>query len=243
MKIYSFLSGKFFNSMLAGAALLGATAFNELDAAPINTKAPVTTMRAMDGWNGGTNAQTAVPFESYRDSLTIPFIMRFEGKIVDSEGNHVVYDDDVDRRVKRRWDGKGGKAGIQAFIKSCKGKPTIGYGETSIAIVSKGKISDSEARVLIQKRVNYINNKLNRQFKFYRFMNPNAKSALISFSYNLGSNFIMNKTVKMKDALSKCEWDRVCAEMADCNKSKGREVAGLTARRQAEMDLFKTPWE
>jgi hypothetical protein len=33
--------------------------------------------------------------------------MQYEGAIKDSNGNHVLYDDDVNTTVKRRWDGKG----------------------------------------------------------------------------------------------------------------------------------------
>jgi hypothetical protein len=54
-------------------------------------------------------------------SLTLPFIMKYEGAIKDSNGNHILYDDNVKvpTHKKRRWNGKGGQAGIKAFIKSC----------------------------------------------------------------------------------------------------------------------------
>jgi hypothetical protein len=39
----------------------------------------------------------------------MPFILSWEGKIVDNNGNHVLYDDDVHvgLKEKRRWNGKG----------------------------------------------------------------------------------------------------------------------------------------
>jgi hypothetical protein len=68
---------------------------------------------------------------------------------------HVLYDDDVNvpTHKKRRWNGKGGQAGIDAFIKSCKGKPTIGYGTTDKNIVRMGKISDSDAKQHVLNRI------------------------------------------------------------------------------------------
>ena len=78
----------------------------------------------------------------------------FEGSVKDSKGNHVVYDD-ADN--KHRWNGK---QDINEFIKSCRGKATIGYGETASSIVKKGKISDSEANQLLQKQIVSLNNKL-----------------------------------------------------------------------------------
>jgi GH24 family phage-related lysozyme (muramidase) len=43
-----------------------------------------------------------------------------------------------------------------------------------------------------------LNNKLNKRFKIYSKLNPNQKTALISFSYNLGADFIDLETKKLK---------------------------------------------
>ena len=43
------------------------------------------------------------------NDITMPFILSWEGKIVDNNGDHVLYDDDVHvgLKEKRRWNGKG----------------------------------------------------------------------------------------------------------------------------------------
>jgi hypothetical protein len=39
----------------------------------------------------------------------MPFILSWEGKIMDNNGDHVLYDDDVNVNLKnkKRWNGKG----------------------------------------------------------------------------------------------------------------------------------------
>lgn len=249
------MNGKFLNSLLAGAALAGATAFSDLEAAPVkqNTKITSTvkannTLKANDGWN--------VPLSDFMDEA-ISFIKKWEGKVVDNAGNHVLYDDDTSKTVKPRWDGKGGKKGIERFIKSCKGKPTIGYGETDPRRVRLGKISDEQATSWLSNRIVSIYNKLTDQFTIngstrlsnypgkagmFTLLSPNQKIALISFHYNLGSGFMKYKTQKMRTAFQAGDWDNVRYEMRDCINSNGKPVEGLRNRRKAEMELWNTPW-
>jgi GH24 family phage-related lysozyme (muramidase) len=182
--------------------------------------------------------------DTWISSITVPFIISWEGKVTDNNGNHVLYDDDVTKIKKRRWNGKGGQAGIDAFIKSCIGKPTIGYGETNLNIVRKGIISDSTAKDLLKQRIIALDKFLSKKYQYYNNMNKNQRSALISFSYNLGKYFIENKANLMRDHLNAGRFDGVCYEMRDCDnvtqKGKLIKVPGLTRRRQAEMRLFRT---
>lgn len=147
----------------------------------------------------------------------INFIIHWEGSVKDSEGNHILYDDDVTVVKKRKWDGKGGIEGIKRFIKSCKGKPTIGYGETSKDIIIKGKLTDSEAKSLLLRKIISINNYLVDNFDYFGNLNNNQKIALISFSYNLGKDFIKYKTKKLKYYLENGKFDKISHEMLDCN--------------------------
>lgn len=130
------------------------------------------------------------------------------------------------------------------LLKIVNGKPTIGYGITDTSIVRKGKISDSEANQLLLRRIAKLNNYLNNTFTIYKDLKPEQKTALISFSYNLGQYFIINKTKKMRAFLFEGDLPNACAEMADCDNvtqnGKLHKVAGLTRRRQAEMKLFNS---
>ena len=83
-------------------------------------------------------------------NLAINTIKQFEGSIKDDDGNHIAYDD---AKNKNRWNGI---VNINSFIKSCKGRPTIGYGETDINIVKFGKISDSMAERLLRNKIRNI---------------------------------------------------------------------------------------
>lgn len=76
-------------------------------------------------------------------------------------------------------------------------------------------------------------------------MNANQKTALISFSYNLGKHFIETGTKKMKKYLKTGKIFEAADEMRNCDnvKQNGKlyKVKGLTKRRIAEINLFKTP--
>ena len=228
------VENKFLNSLLAGAALTAGTMFNGMN--DVEAKPPVKHEQRINKSYG----------TGWINNITLPFIKTWEGSIRDKNGKHVVYDDNVKDKVKRRWDGKGGQAGIDAFIKSCVGKPTIGYGETDPKIVKLGKIDDSTAEHLLLKKIIKLNNYLNKEYKYFAHMNPNQKTALISFSYNLGKDFIEIGTVKLKAHLKAGRLNQMCEEMRDCDNVKQNgeliKVPGLTRRRLSEMKLFKTPY-
>lgn len=167
-------------------------------------------------------------------NLAIDKIKQFEGAIKDANGNLIAYDD---ANNKRHWNGV---ENINSFIKSCKGRPTIGYGETDSDIVKLGKISNSTAERLLKNKIKKIDGFLVRKFKkAYLGLNINQKVALISFYYNLGVNF---KAPKMERALRAGNIRKAAYEMLDCDNitvnGKLVKVDGLTKRRQAEHDMM-----
>ena len=83
-------------------------------------------------------------------NLAIDKIKQFEGAIKDANGNLIAYDD---ANNKRHWNGV---ENINSFIKSCKGRPTIGYGETDSDIVKLGKISNSTEERLLKNKIRKI---------------------------------------------------------------------------------------
>lgn len=161
-------------------------------------------------------------------------IKNFEGSVKDSSGNHIVYDD---AQPKKRWNNK---QNILDFISSCKGKATIGYGETDKNIVKKGKISEAEAISLLQKRIIKLNKQLFQKFgRAYSKLNIVQKSVLISFYYNLGIYF---KAPKMEANLRAGKLKEAAKEFLDCDNTTVKGVKqkspGLTKRRKIEHDLF-----
>ena len=131
------------------------------------------------------------------------------------------------------------------------GKPTIGYGETSSKYIKMGKIDDATAKRLLYNNLRTINTHLLQMYPIYSEMNPNQKTALLSFTYNLGTEFIELETKKMYQHMLNGNLDGICYEMRDCDNTtvknnRGETVKvkcpGLTRRRQAEMKLFKTAY-
>lgn len=128
---------------------------------------------------------STVQSKKYITEIAMPFIKKFEGTIKDKDGFHVLYDDVATAVNKNYWNGKGGNSGIKQFIDSCKGQPTIGYGETNTAALMKGKISDAEADRFLLETLTSLDNYLTKKYKYYSSMNENQRSALLSFTYNL----------------------------------------------------------
>lgn len=207
-----------------GSAIAAGTLAATAAIAPMNAEAaPVKDDHQVE-------TQTATQFINYATQL----IKQFEGSVKDSKGNYIVYDD---ADSKHRWDGK---QDINKFIKSCRGKATIGYGETASNIVKKGRISEAEANQLLQKNIISLNNKLANKFgKAYSDLNIVQKSVLISFYYNLGINF---KAPKMEANLRAGKLKEAAKEFLDCDNTTvdgvKKKLPGLTKRRQIEYKLF-----
>ncbi|MEI7195046.1 lysozyme [Pectobacterium versatile] len=64
----------------------------------------------------------------------------------------------------------------------------------------------------------------------------NQFDALVSFTYNLGSRSLSTSTLLKK--LNAGDYAGAAAEFARWNKAGGKELAGLTRRREAESSLF-----
>ncbi|MCD7820862.1 MAG: glycoside hydrolase family protein [Clostridiales bacterium] len=116
---------------------------------------------------------------------------------------------------------------------------TIGYGHTGKVdgkSISKGMtITQSKANSLLESDVakfwGYANN--TSYVPLAKSMNENQRSALTSFAFNCGQSNL--KTL--------CK-DRTIAEIGEAlllyNKAGGKVLSGLTARRKAERELYRT---
>ena len=120
---------------------------------------------------------------------------------------------------------------------------TIGYGTTRYSDgrkVQRGdKLTVIDASKLLELEIERIVNKLRVTVPFWNAMNGDKQSALISFAYNLGSDFYgttgfetISKRLKEKD------WNAVPEAML-LYRNPGTSVeAGLLRRRQAEGRLW-----
>jgi lysozyme len=148
---------------------------------------------------------------------------------------------------------KTNKAGID-LIKSFEGLflkayldpiniPTIGYGTIKYpdgkAVTMKDPvISEAQATQYLEHEVNEKVSNVERMVKVA--LNDNEFAALVSFSYNVGWQ-ALEKSTLMKLLNAGADRTAVADQFLRWNKAGGKELAGLTRRRQAERSLFLQP--
>lgn len=123
---------------------------------------------------------------------------------------------------------------------------TIGYGSTyypdgSLVKPEDRPLTRKEAYHLLQHHIDHvILYQMTRTIPSWGSMNDNQKAAIISFAYNLGSNFYNNSgfTSISKALRSPADWHKVPdALMLYVNPGSTYE-AGLRRRRAAEVELW-----
>jgi GH24 family phage-related lysozyme (muramidase) len=116
---------------------------------------------------------------------------------------------------------------------------TIGYGTTrysgGVPVKRGDRITVIEADMLLRLEVDRIAEKLRTSVPFWKEMDDNQKSALVSFAYNLGAGFYGSAGF---ETISRClkqkAWDQVPKAM-ELYRNPGTPVeAGLLRRRRAE---------
>lgn len=118
--------------------------------------------------------------------------------------------------------------------------PTIGYGSTYYEDGTKVKLTDPQ--ITEQRASGLLLNVLKHYEKsvdtFTRDdINQNQFDALVSFSYNVGTNALKNSTLlKLVNANPEDQFIR--EQFLRWNKAGGRALKGLTKRRSAEADLY-----
>jgi lysozyme len=125
--------------------------------------------------------------------------------------------------------------GLQLVAYVCPaGKLTIGYGHTGPDVKAGQKIDEVRADELLIKDVQRFEGSVNELVRVP--MTQGMFDALISFTFNLGAGSLKSSTL-----LKKLNADDVAGaadQFLRWNKANGKELAGLTARRQSERKLF-----
>ena len=162
--------------------------------------------------------------------VALDFLKEHEGIVLsENKSEAVVYDD---AKPSHKWDGK---TNLQDFIKSCKGTPTIGYGETDKDIVNLGIISLEKAEDLLKKRVESLAEYIDE--KVAVSLSDNETAALISFTYNVGRGAFADSTLLKK--LNNNEKEEVSAQLMRWVYSNGKKNNGLINRRKDEVELWQ----
>lgn len=113
---------------------------------------------------------------------------------------------------------------------------TIGYGHTG-GVKEGDKISLMDAELYLAHDLErFENGVVAWSEKFDYLLNDNEFSALVSFSFNCG----LGNLTKLSNS-GKRSKEQMMKSIMNYNKANGKELVGLTRRRQREKDLFLTP--
>ena len=125
--------------------------------------------------------------------------------------------------------------GLQLAAYICPGgKLTIGYGHTGPDVTDGRRIDAEEANELLGRDVERFERAVNELVTVP--MTQGMFDALISFSFNLGAGSLKSSTLLKK--LNADDREGAADEFLKWNKAKGKVLAGLTARRESERELF-----
>jgi len=121
------------------------------------------------------------------------------------------------------------------------GVPTIGYGTT---VYPTGRKVQMGEQITAEQAEEYLRSDLraferNAESMLRVSVNENQFAALVSFSYNVGSQALQRST--MLRFINDNRFADAAGEFARWNMAAGKPLAGLTRRRAAERELFLKP--
>jgi lysozyme len=115
------------------------------------------------------------------------------------------------------------------------GEPvTIGYGHTG-GVKMGDKIDQAKADEYLKQDCEKFEKHVSEMVTVE--INDNQFAALVSFAYNVGPANLKSSTL-LKLLNSKASNEDVGAQFLRWNKAQGKEMPGLTKRRNAEKELF-----
>lgn len=110
---------------------------------------------------------------------------------------------------------------------------TIGYGTTR-GVKPGQEITEAQAEAFLKADLNRFERAVSQAVRIP--INDNQFSALVSFTYNVGSGALRSSTLLRK--LNRRDVYGAAREFPRWNRAGGRILAGLTRRRRAEQALF-----
>lgn len=113
------------------------------------------------------------------------------------------------------------------------GVPTIGYGST-LGVTLGQKITPQQAEALLIKDLERFEEAVSDFVGVP--LNDNQFSALVSFTFNVGAGAFRSST--LLNLLNQKHYQGAADQFLRWNRAAGRELAGLTRRREAERALF-----
>jgi lysozyme len=153
---------------------------------------------------------------------------------------------DKGKQLFKKWEGL-----VAHVYNDSGGQPTIGIGHLltqseriSGKIVINGKacqyhdgLTEEQCWELLDQDLDGAENCVNAAVKVG--LNQNQFDALVSFVFNVGKGAFLGST--LLQVLNQSKYAEVPAQLKRWNKDNGHEVAGLTNRREKEIELWNTP--
>src|SRR5574344_141986 len=131
--------------------------------------------------------------------------------------------------------------GFSANAYLCPAKiPTIGYGNTFWEDGRKVKLGEQISKTNALELLELVANKdfADKIFPLIKVkVSQNKFDAMVSLAYNIGVGNFSKSTLLKK--VNSGDFDGASNEFLKWNKSGGKELLGLTRRREREKDLFK----
>lgn len=122
------------------------------------------------------------------------------------------------------------------------GVATIGYGATTYPSGKKVRMGESITGMQAEKLLKFHVDKFENQVLSLLDveLNDNQKSALVSFTFNVGMGNLQKSTLLKKVNENPNDLS-IRAEFMRWNKASGKILNGLTARRNEEANLYFKP--
>lgn len=113
--------------------------------------------------------------------------------------------------------------------------PTIGWGHTGPEVIIGLRWTQEQADAQLSADLERFEKAVTACVKVP--LTQQEFDACVSLAFNIGTGAFKNSTLARK--LNAGDYDGAAAEFKRWNKQAGRELAGLTRRREAERELFE----
>ena len=122
---------------------------------------------------------------------------------------------------------------LEAYLPTPNDVPTIGYGHTK-GVRMWQRISLAQAEQFLLEDVDWAEDAVNSLVKVK--LSQNQFDALVSFVFNIGAGAFSKST--LLKYLNAGDYGGAANQLLRWNKQAGKELKGLTKRRQEERALF-----
>ena len=112
---------------------------------------------------------------------------------------------------------------------------TIGVGHTK-GVTAGMTCTDAQADQWLIEDIREVVNAMGRYIN--RSLTKGQFIALVSLGFNLGPYNVITKCPKLMRAVNTGDIEDAAMQFLDCDRVKGKPVAGLTRRRKAEAEIF-----